>query len=597
MKKPNYTIDLHCHTNRSDGADTPKELVDQAAEAGMKVIAITDHDIRPVKTIDGMDAVEYAASKGVVLLRGIEISCQTTVEDCHIVCFGCDWNDPFFEELERRGVQTKIKSYQELIERLNAAGYKISWEEVLENDGNPVEEEQIQKKMIFELLSRKGYFPSWSEAKSMVKQAPEFGVQREKPDPLEVIREAHRCGGVAIMAHPYLINEPVSLPEREISREEYIRRLIEGGLDGIEACYSYEKTSYAGSMAAEAIELEVRSRYGNSVRLISGGSDYHADAKKGAKSPRLLGECGLTHEEFFRNPVFRGLVADIGRVLNLKLIAVECRKNVLRMIRAGGHGHVGGALSAMDIVTALYFDKMNVSPEEADHPDRDRFLLSAGHKCLAQYAALAEKGYFAKEVMDTYGALGSKIPGHPDMHKLPGVEANTGALGHGLSIAAGMAMAAKLERRRYKVYAICGDGELPEGSNWEAAAAAAKFGLDNLVVFVDNNGLQISGQVTEVMNMEPIAGKFAAFGWAVAKIDGNDMEEIVKMLDRLPIERGKPTLILCHTVKAKGLSFGENQAGYHFWNATEELLRQAEEEMEARAEELRQEMEAVAYDG
>ena len=117
MKKPNYTIDLHCHTNRSDGADTPKELVDQAAEAGMKVIAITDHDIRPVKTIDGMDAVEYAASKGVVLLRGIEISCQTTVEDCHIVCFGCDWNDPFFEELERRVVQTKIKSYQELIER------------------------------------------------------------------------------------------------------------------------------------------------------------------------------------------------------------------------------------------------------------------------------------------------------------------------------------------------------------------------------------------------------------------------------------------------------------------------------------------------
>ena len=139
-----------------------------------------------------MDAVEYAASKGVVLLRGIEISCQTTVEDCHIVCFGCDWNDPFFEELECRVVQTKIKSYQELIERLNAAGYKISWEEVLENDGNPVEEEQIQKKMIFELLSRKGYFPSWSEATIMVKQAPEFGVQREKPDPLEMcIRD--RC--------------------------------------------------------------------------------------------------------------------------------------------------------------------------------------------------------------------------------------------------------------------------------------------------------------------------------------------------------------------------------------------------------------------
>jgi transketolase len=200
---------------------------------------------------------------------------------------------------------------------------------------------------------------------------------------------------------------------------------------------------------------------------------------------------------------------DAERVLKLELKAAQCRRNVLRMVRAGGHGHVGGALSAIDIITALYIDKMNISAANPADPDRDRFLLSAGHKCLAQYAVLAERGYFDKSVLDTYGALGSKIPGHPDMHKLPGVEANTGALGHGMSIAVGMAMAGKMDKRAYTVYALCGDGELPEGSNWEAAAAAAKFGLDNLVVFIDNNDLQISGPVTDVMNMSPINGKFA----------------------------------------------------------------------------------------
>lgn len=286
-------------------------------------------------------------------------------------------------------------------------------------------------------------------------------------------------------------------------------------------------------------------------------------------------------------------MAEKKRVLQMKLYAARCRRNVLRMIRAGGHGHVGGALSAMDVITALYFDKMHIDEAAPKDPERDRFLLSAGHKCLAQYAALAERSYFDKAVLDTYGALGSKILGHPDMHKLPGIEANTGALGHGISIAAGMAMAGKLDGRDYHVYAVCGDGELPEGSNWEAAAAAAKFKLDNLVLFVDNNGLQISGAVTEVMNMESIVEKFRSFGWETAEIDGNDMEQVLDVLDSIPLKKDRPTMILCHTVKAKGLSFGENRAEYHFWNATQELLDKAEQELAEQEKRLEQELEVA----
>lgn len=278
-------------------------------------------------------------------------------------------------------------------------------------------------------------------------------------------------------------------------------------------------------------------------------------------------------------------MADKKQILELKIKAAQCRKNVLRMVQAGGHGHVGGALSAIDIVTALYFGKMKIDPENPKMEDRDRFLLSAGHKCLAQYAVLAERGFFAKEILDTYGQLGSRIPGHPDMQKLPGVEANTGALGHGISIAAGMALSGKISGKDYSVYAITGDGELAEGSNWEGAAAAAKFGLDRLTVFVDYNHLQISGNVTDVMNMEPVDAKFADFGWAVRVIDGNDMEQIMQVLEEIPLCKGKPNLILCRTVKAKGMSFGENKAAFHFWEASEDLICQAEAELD---EEIRQ---------
>jgi len=270
------------------------------------------------------------------------------------------------------------------------------------------------------------------------------------------------------------------------------------------------------------------------------------------------------------------------RIAELELTAAKCRENVLRMIRAAHHGHVGGALSCIDIVTALYFDKMNIRPEDPKWEDRDRFLLSAGHKCLAQYAVLAERGYFDKAIMDTYGSLKSHIPGHPDMYKLPGVEANTGALGHGLSIANGMALGLRASGKDAKVYAVMGDGELAEGSNWEAAAVAAQYGLDNLTVFVDFNGLQISGKVQDVMNFTPIADHFAAFGWAVKDIDGNDMAAVIDTLDSLPLEKGKPNLIVAHTVKCKGISFGENVAGYHYWTPAGDELERAEKEARER---------------
>lgn len=279
--------------------------------------------------------------------------------------------------------------------------------------------------------------------------------------------------------------------------------------------------------------------------------------------------------------------------LQLELTAQKCRNNVIRMVKASGHGHIGGAFSAMDIVTALYFRIMNIRPEEPYMEDRDRFLLSAGHKCMVQYAVLAEKGFFDKKVLDTYGQFKTKIPGHPDMYKLPGVEANTGALGHGLSIGTGMALGLKQEGKKSKVYVVMGDGELAEGSNWEAAAAAAHHQVDNLVAIVDYNGLQISGDVKKVMNMTPIGEHFRAFGWEVKDIDGNNMKEIVQALETLPFTSGKPSLIVAHTVKCKGLSFGENIASYHYWSPGEEELIQAEMEMKAKTEKLEKEIKEV----
>jgi transketolase len=270
----------------------------------------------------------------------------------------------------------------------------------------------------------------------------------------------------------------------------------------------------------------------------------------------------------------------------LQLTAELCRQKILRMCKAHGAGHLGGANSCIDIVAALYFRVMKNDPQNPQMPDRDRFLLSAGHKCLAQYSALCQRGYFPESLLDTYGCLGCKMPGHPDMKKLPGIEANTGALGHGLSIACGMALGLRAQKLGSRVYVIMGDGELAEGSNWEAAAVAAHYHLDNLVLVVDNNGLQIGGDVTKVMNFSPIGEHFRGFGWHVREIDGHNMDEIVSALESVPAEPGKPTVLIAKTVKSKGFSKAEGVASYHFWLPTPEEMAQAERENLERIERL-----------
>lgn len=272
----------------------------------------------------------------------------------------------------------------------------------------------------------------------------------------------------------------------------------------------------------------------------------------------------------------------------LQIEAELARLNVLRMVRAGGSGHLGGALSCIDIVTALYFATMRVNPQAAKDPNRDRFLLSAGHKAMAQYAVLGRRGYFEEALFDTYGSVGSKLGGHPDLHKLPGIEANTGALGHGLSIAAGMALGLRAASNGGRVFTILGDGELPEGANWEGASIAAHHRLDNLVAFVDVNDLQISGPTAEVMNMEPIADKFAAFGWNTVTIDGNDIDAVLDAVSVADGEKGRPTVVVARTTKAKGISFLEGTLASHYWKPTVEELDRAEREVHARIDNLRE---------
>ena len=271
---------------------------------------------------------------------------------------------------------------------------------------------------------------------------------------------------------------------------------------------------------------------------------------------------------------------DKKEIIKLEFTALNIRRDILRLIRAGEAGHSGGALSSTEILTALYFKLLRIDPQNPRWPQRDRFVLSAGHKCLVLYSALAERGFFDKSVLDTYGALDSRIPGHPNMHKLPGVETNTGALGHGLSIAGGMAMGLKLDRSEAKVYVVMGDGELAEGSNWEAAAASSMHRLDNLIVFVDRNKLQISGPTIEVMSYEPLEERWRSFGWAVRTIDGHDLETIIKTAEEAPFENGRPSVIIADTVKSKGLSFAEGKVSYHYWKASTEEMVQAERDLD-----------------
>ena len=243
--------------------------------------------------------------------------------------------------------------------------------------------------------------------------------------------------------------------------------------------------------------------------------------------------------------------------------ALEMRRMIIEMLTEAGSGHPGGSLSATDIIATLFFHEMNVDVNEPKRADRDRFVLCKGHAAPALYSVLALKGFFPKEDVFTLRKLGSHLQGHPDMKKLPGVDVSTGSLGQGLSMASGMALAGKMDNAPYRVYAVLGDGELEEGQVWEAAMFAAHYKLDNLCAFVDNNGLQIDGNIDDVMSPNPIADKWRAFGWHVMEIDGHNIDEIFAALDEAKTVKGKPTMVVAHTVKGKGVSFMENQAGWH----------------------------------
>ena len=240
----------------------------------------------------------------------------------------------------------------------------------------------------------------------------------------------------------------------------------------------------------------------------------------------------------------------------------EYRKKILKYIYGAGAGHTGGSLSCVDILNVLYNHVLNVSPDNFKSPDRDRYIQSKGHTVEALYVVLADKGFFPEDDLKTLCKYQSHYIGHPTK-KVNGVEQNTGALGHGLPIAVGNAIAAKMDDKKYRVFTLLGDGELPEGSNWEAALTAAHYKLDNLCAIIDHNKLQISGTTAEVCNTSPIDSKFESFGWAVKHVDGHDFDELIRTFDSLPFTDGKPSLILAHTVKGKGISFMENQLSWH----------------------------------
>ena len=277
---------------------------------------------------------------------------------------------------------------------------------------------------------------------------------------------------------------------------------------------------------------------------------------------------------------------DSGREKELQIIAARVRKNAVTGVYHAKSGHPGGSLSVADILTYLYFEELRVDPKNPDDPDRDRFVLSKGHCAPGLYGALAERGFFAPEEMPNLRKIGHFLQGHPDMKRVPGVDMSTGSLGQGVSTANGMALAAKIDKKDYRVYTVTGDGELEEGQVWEVAMFAPHFGLDNLTLFVDNNGLQIDGEVTKVMNPTPIREKYEAFGWHVIEIDGHDFTEIERAVQEAKATKGKPTAIVCKTVKGKGVSFMEGQAGWHRVAPDEAQYQAAAAELDAQIAEL-----------
>lgn len=269
------------------------------------------------------------------------------------------------------------------------------------------------------------------------------------------------------------------------------------------------------------------------------------------------------------------------RVAELEKVANKLRYDVVMMIGSGKPGHLGGSSSVADIIAVLYFHKMRHDSSKPKWPDRDRFLLSKGHAALAQYAALAECGYFDKRQLSTLKELGSMLQGHPEMLRMPGIEANTGSLGQGLSVACGMALAGKLDKKDYHVYCIIGDGEIAEGQIWQASLAAPYYKLDNLVAILDKNLVQATGPVAERYDTNPHPQKWKAFGWHVMEIDGHNIKQIADALDEADNVKGKPVMIVAHTVKGKGVPFAEGQAAFHHGIMTQDQFEIARRQFSA----------------
>ena len=268
------------------------------------------------------------------------------------------------------------------------------------------------------------------------------------------------------------------------------------------------------------------------------------------------------------------------KITELEKKANEIRKNIVEEVYHAKSGHPGGSLSVADILTVLYFYEMNVNPKEPNWENRDRLVLSKGHCSPALYSCLANKGFFPVEDLANFRNINSYLQGHPDKNKVPGVDMTTGSLGQGLSSANGMAIAGKMDKKNYRVYCILGDGEIEEGQVWEATMAASQYKLDNLCVIVDNNNLQIDGTIDKVMNSYPIDEKFESFGFYVINIDGHNIEAIIEAFEKAKSIKGKPTCIVAKTIKGKGISYMENQAGWHGKVPNEEQYKQAIEEIE-----------------
>jgi len=269
-------------------------------------------------------------------------------------------------------------------------------------------------------------------------------------------------------------------------------------------------------------------------------------------------------------------------VSELEELCRSLRLDILAMIRAAGSGHPGGSLSSVEILTALYFDILNIDPEEPCQIDRDRFILSKGHIAPALYATLAERGFFPREVLNSLRKLGSPMQGHPNMAHCAGLDCSSGSLGQGLSVASGLALAARLRGASYRTYCLMGDGELQEGQIWEAAMSAAHYGLDNLCGIVDYNGVQLDGTTKDVMNIDPVADKWCAFNWNVISCDGHDLASLLSAFESAASCKGSPSVIIARCVKGKGVSFMENQAAWHGQCPNEAQYQQAIAEIEQR---------------